>query len=333
MLFTAKRSRILAVTLSLILLLTCVGCDNGEFKKRIADFQQSVGLVSNSVGTYFAEMNQFERDLYLQDVLLKPPRTVVSRNLGAPEKPALFRVTFNEESIRARVDAITLLGRYGQRLAELAGTDAPERFNSAAQELGTNLFNLGTTFNKLAGNGDPTAGNFEGPIGTIVGAIGKMILESKRDNKLRIAINEAAPAVRTVIKQLEEDLSGVVFQQRLTGYSQAVNGLIVFYNCSVDPAFEAGLCPKPAPTLSLEQRRDLLNKINDAANRYELFKANNPVESITSLRDAHEALVKYANDRSPKNLAALVAALDSFRSSAEQVAGAVIKLRDLKRGE
>src|SRR5262249_35371583 len=180
--FIKSKGRIPAVLLLFTLMLGFVACDNGEFKERIADFQQSVGLASSSIGTYFTEMNQFERELYLQDVYLHPGKTVQPKWRTDPAsqavKPGLFG-PFNDDSIKARTDAITLLGRYGQRLTELAGTDAPERFNSAAQALGNNLFNLQSTFQQLSGNGDPSAKDFVSPIGKIIGAIGKMIIEKK----------------------------------------------------------------------------------------------------------------------------------------------------------
>jgi hypothetical protein len=332
-----KSYRLLAVALSLSILATSTGCDNSALKERIADFQESVGLVNSSVGLYFTEMNQFERDLYLQDVLLHPTMKVSSRGTnGTPTKPPTFGLfgPFSEDSIRARMDAITLLGRYGKRMAELAGSDAPERFNSAAQELGTNLAGLQNTFWSLANAGDPTARNFATPIGSIVGAIGKMILEEKRDKKLRIAINQAAPAVRTVINLLEADLSTVIVPQRLSGNALALQRLVVFYNCAVASAsMGQGLCSAPPPSLSPAERRDLLNKISDATRRYELFKTSNPAEAMGSMRDAHEALVQYAENRNPQNLAALVVALDSLRASAKQVSDAVIQIRNLRRGD
>jgi len=331
--FTKFKFRSVAILLLVVFALSNTACDNTELKSGISDFQQSVSLASSSVGTYFTEMNQFERDLYLQDVLLNPQAKVRPRWTTHPvtmvTTPGLFG-PFHEESIKARIDAITLLGRYGERLAALAGTDSPERFNSAAQTLSTNFFNLQTTFQSLAGS-DPSVRDFISPVGQIAGAIGKMILEKKRDQKLRIAIAEATPAVRAVINKLEEDLEVVIVAQRLTGNAQSLTHLVESYNCSVDPAFSTR-CPKPPRSLSLEQRRDLLNKINEAAHRYELFKANNPAEVISKLRDAHEALVEYAEDRSPQNLTALIASLDSFRSSAQQVADAIIQIRNLKRG-
>ena len=335
MLTRRKIQSFIVLLLVVAVTVASTACNNDEFKQRISEFQQSVGLASSSIGTYFTEMNQFERDLYLQDVYLHPPKLVRPRWTKDPTsgevKEGLFG-PFSEDSIKARTDAITLLGRYGQRLAELAGTDAPERFNSAAQALGTNLFNLQNTFQKLAGAGDPTAPNFITPIGTIVGAIGKIILENQRDQKLRIAVAEGAPAVRIVINQLASDLNDVVVPQRLSGNSQSLQQLIVFYNCAVDAAsMPAGMCSSPLPTLNLEQRSQMLTSISDAARRYELFKTNNPAEVLNKLGDAHEALVAYAQNRTPKNLTALVASLESFRASAQQVADAVIQIRNLRR--
>jgi hypothetical protein len=326
--------KLIATLLLLTFTLGITGCDNSEFKQQISDFQESVGLLSSAVGTYYTEMNQYERDLYLQNIHLNPEKMISAE----PTDPENVFGPFSGESIKARMDAITLLGRYGQRLAELAGTDAPERFSSASQELGTNLFNLSNTFSNLVGKGDASAKDFVTPVATIVGVIGKLILESKRDKKLRMAIEEAAPAVRTVIDLLEKDFTNVIVPQRISGNPKGLSDLIFYYNCldrtGTPPATPfSDRCPKPPIKATADDRRELLDKINQATQQLVLFKTSTPTAAISNMRDAHEALVQYASNRNPRNLTALISALDSFKSSAEQVAAAVIQIRNLRRGE
>jgi DNA-binding FrmR family transcriptional regulator len=303
------------------------GCSNNkEFVKKIDDFQTSVNLTTTAIGTYYLELNSFERELYLQERLLDPSKEVLTteRNPKDPSKiipTALAGRVFSAESIKARTDAIRLLGAYGRNLAELAGTDAPARVAAASKVLGENLGRLGTTFDNLTG--DQTAKKFVAPAGALsaaFGVIGQLVLEEKRDAALTKAIQEAAPQVRIIIDLLEEDLETVIVLQQLTGTKAALTELITYYN-------------KNRQNLNLEERRKALDEIYRAQERYDIAVAFNPSGLMSSLRDAHEALVKYAtSDRTPQNLASLVSSLEVFKERAETVAAAVSQLHDLKKG-
>lgn len=304
--------------LKLLLLLICLtmgtssGCDS-SFKEQIKDFQESVELTSAAVRVYYTEINEFERELYLQERALDPSQEVLVTD-GQGNPTPLIGGPFPAESIKARTDALLLLGVYGRRLGELAGSDAPGRFAKGAKALGDNLDGLAGTF---AGLSDSTAKAYAGPIGTIVGIFGEMVLESKRDSALRRAVTEGAPAVRQILDLLEKDLTNVVSLQRRTGTRQAITLLAADYNSQ-------------AGKLGLQERKQRLEEIRKAAQRYEVAVAFNPTELVTAMRTAHEALVEYVESgRQPKDLATLAAALETFRSRAEQVASAVALLRSI----
>jgi hypothetical protein len=319
------KKRFLAISLVLSFTIAITGCSNDAFVKRVVDFQSGVDTTTTAIGTYYSELNDFERDLYLQERLFDPSKDVltIERDPNDPSKKiptALVGQVFSAESIKARTDAIQLLGVYGRRLAELAGSDAPTRFAAGSQVLGDNLKNLSNTFGSLAG--DPTAGKYIGPIGTLIGVIGQLILESKRDAALTKAVQEAAPLVRTIIDLLESDLNTVIGPQRLTGTKQALSEIIVRYNK-----------PENRTTMNLEQRQQALEEIRRAQERYDIAVAFNPSDVMSSMREAHEALVKYAtSSRKPQNLAELVSALEVFKERAEVIATAVLQLRSLRKG-
>src|SRR5205085_4597375 len=109
------KCRILAVFVVISLTIAITGCDNKEFTKRIVEFQTGVDTTTTAIGTYYSELNDFERDLYLQERLFDPSKEVltVERDPNDPSKKlptALVGETFNAESIKARTDAIRLLG-------------------------------------------------------------------------------------------------------------------------------------------------------------------------------------------------------------------------------
>jgi hypothetical protein len=64
--------------------------------------------------------------------------------------------------------------------------------------------------------------------------------------------------------------------------------------------------------------------VQKAVEQYEAAVIANPVSLILTMREAHKALVKYAkSDRSPQNLAEVVAALETFKTHVEIVSSAV----------
>lgn len=318
------KNRFLAVFLLLSLIVFITSCSNKQFVKQIDEFQGGVDNTTTAISVYYSELNEFERELYLQERLFDPSKEVLTttRDAKGNKVPsALVGQTFNAESIKARTDAIQVLGTYGKRLAELAGSDAPTRFAAGSQSIGDNLKSLGGTFSQLTD--DPTAEKYVAPLGalgTLFGAIGQLILESKRDTAMTKAVQDAAPQVRTIIDLLENDLKSVIGPLRLTGTKQALSEIIVNYNDKRN-------------TMSLEERRQALEEIRRAQARYDMAVAFNPSDLMSSMREAHEALVKFAaSKRKPQNLAELVSALDVFKERAQVIATAVLELRNLRRG-
>ena len=320
------KRRFIAGILMLSLATALLGCSKREFAKQIIDFQTGVDNTATATSVYYSELNSFERDLYLQERLYDPSQDVltVTRDPNDPSKnipTALAGKTFSAESIKARIEAIQMLGLYGKRLAELAGSDASTRFAAGSQSVGNNLVKLGGTFSTLTG--DPTAKNYAAPLGAlskIFGEIGKAMLEAKRDAALTKAVQEAAPQVRTIIDLLENDLTTVIGPLRATGSDQALREVIGNYNTN-------------RTKWNLDQRQKALDEIRRAQARYDIAITFNPSDIMESMRVAHEALVKYATSRrTPQNLAELVSSLDIFRERAEVLATAVLELRNLRRG-
>jgi hypothetical protein len=287
-------------------------CSTTDYAAPIGKFTASMTTANASMKTYFTSMNDFERQVYLQEVLYDQTRTV-DIILGG-KKTALTPV-FSDKSIQARLDALTLLTAYGQKLGELAGSDASTRFAAGSKTLSDNLSGLANTFAGLAGSDDKTAANYIGPIGAIVGVIGSQIINRKRDEALKRAITEGQPAVKTILDQLEKDLGQVIAPLQTTGYLEELAAARLYYNNN-------------RTTLSFGDRLQLIRNIDDLTGRYQATLATDPAAPIKGIRAANEALFKYAqSSHKPTDLAELAGAIDAFVAIVQPFADAVAALR------
>lgn len=322
-----SNARCLSVTVTLLFLaLNGSGCMTANFKEPITAFQQSIDTANITIGTYYTELNQFERELYLEERLLADKKVMMLE--GGKPTPILGQ-TFSAESIKARTDAIALLGIYSRRLAELAGSDSPTRFAKGTKVLGENLAQLENTFKSLSESNDSTALSYTVPIGAIVGVVGQMFLESRRDEALTAAIQKGAQPVREVLDLLENDLVNIIALLRRTGTMQILADRIAYYNKLIEMDEYKAMNPQQR----YQARQKAIDDIRRAAERYEIALTFNPSGLVHGMKEAHEALVKYAqSDRKPEDLAELVSAMEVFDNRVRQIAVAVLQLRDLREG-
>jgi len=313
--------------------LASIGCGDKRFIEQITKFEAGINDTTTAVAVYYSELNAFEREIYLQEVWLDKTRKVgvaETNAYGKVERTPLAGRVFSAESIKARMDAIQALGKYGVTLAKLAGTQAPAEFAAASRTAGENINGLAGTFRELSSGSDASANSYVVPftaIASIVGVIGQLVLENKRDQALTKAVREGAPEVRKIITLLEKDLSEVVDPLRRTGSQQVLAGLVNRYNQNTKC-----LAERRQGCLDDDQRRRLLDEIRLAQIRYETAVAFNPGGLLGSLQKAHDSLVEYAESgRKVRNLAQLVEALTIFRERAAIVMESVIQLRELRR--
>jgi hypothetical protein len=309
---TKVRDQLITILIFATLLSLC-GCATNNYLVPIGDFQKSVNGASTSLGTYYRELNNFEREVYLDERLYDKELAVFTKEKG---KPTPVVGQFSEESIQARVDALTLLGIYGNRLAELAGSKAPECFAKGAKVLGENLSNLGSRFEKL--KVDTTAFKYATPISTIVGLVGQRFLEAKRKDAINEAVAQGAPAVNTVLDLLEDDLNNRIMLLEKTGTKQMLENRVSYYN-------------ENRKNLKPEERRQALNQIKLAAERYQLIKSSNPAGLVQAVREAHVKLVDYANsDQKPTDLAQFVSAMEVFKNRVIEIANAIQQMKKIR---
>ncbi|MHB8422280.1 MAG: hypothetical protein ACYC9S_03345 [Leptospirales bacterium] len=302
----------------LILLFTlATGCTTTNFTQPVASFQDSINTSSATIGIYYSSLNTFERQLYLDELALDPTQKVQAKDRSGHSTPLLGQY-FQAESIKARMDALALLGVYAQQLTDLASSNAPKRFSTNATVLGQSLAKLDKTFSQLSGKmSDPTASAYVGPISALIGSVGKMYLERQRDRAIREAVNNGTPKVNEILNLLEHDLIESVKPLQETGLKEELASRVHYYNDH-----------RNRHDMDLRQRRALLKEIDAQATAYEAAIAFNPSELIQSIRQANNALVRYANTpQNPQNFSDLLEALNAFDQNAQEIAGQVRLIR------
>jgi hypothetical protein len=294
----------------LALALALAGCKTpGSYREPVARFQEGNTAASAALGKYYQELNRFERDLYLDERLYDTSLEVLAT---ADKQPTpLVGKLFSPESIQARMDALALLGVYAERLAALAGAEDVGKLPEGAQALGTQLGTLGTRLQTLAGRGDATASRYVAPVTSLVGVVTSLFLENKQGQALQKGLEEGAPQVQALLDLVETDLVEVLGPQRLTGAKQALASRVTYYNAQRDK-------------LSLAERRAVLEDLRQAATTYEALVVAHPAELARALRDAHEALLRFAREeRSVKSFQELTGAMQAFQGRVDTASAAI----------
>jgi hypothetical protein len=98
--------RIRSFLLALLVVFVIAACNQGnDFKASIADFQLSTDIATAAIKTYYTELNQYERDLYLQERLLNDSLRIAIKDRSGKPTPLLIP-PFDPAAIQGRVDCL-----------------------------------------------------------------------------------------------------------------------------------------------------------------------------------------------------------------------------------
>lgn len=291
------------------------GCGPSSYLELIGKYQESVNLASVCLADYYRSINASERDIYLRERLIDSKLPFYTQATDPQTKiasPTALMGLFSEASIQARIDAITLLGLYGERLSEIASNNAPEQFATNARVLGENLDSLSSRFSSL--KNDATAAKYAGPIGTIVGIVGQSYLEHQQTKALKRGIAEGTKAVNDILNLLEKDIVNVTLPLQTTGEMQILSERIAQYNTTLLGEDE-------------ETRTLVINQIKDSVERYQKIQASNPAPMIQGMREANNALERYLkSSHKTTDVKEIAAALQLFKNRVTTAANAVLEL-------
>jgi len=293
------------------------GCATTTAGTSIAEFERGVKLTASTIGIYYAELNAFERELYLEERALDPSLEVLITGVDGRPTP-LAGSTFDAQSIKARTDAIAALGLYTQRLGAIAEGHAPALIEASSKTLTGHLAQLADRFSVLPS--DVTASKYVGPLKSLAALVGRSLVERRRDELLRETVDQAAGPVDVIVDLLTADLVEVVRPQRLTGTKQRLAELVADYNVR-------------RARLSASGRRSALTEIRKTQERYDLAVLFNPSGLMDDLREAHRAIVADLHrSAGEQSSSASLESLERFRLRAEEARDEVLRLRDLRGG-
>ena len=296
------------VPLVLVFSAVVSGCAANRYEAPVTTFrvetQQTIGVL----GEFYSSRNSSELDVYLRNVGTDPTQRVGTVDEHGIPTP-LGKPTFSPESIKARLDALNLIGIFANRLYDLANTTAPADFQTAATSLGTNLGSLDKTFQTLEGAKDPTANKYIGPVSALIGAIGQMYLGHQRDQMIKKAISDGAPEVDEILSQLRSDMDNVFANEVVTATKDNLAILVRAYN-------------DDRAKLSFEQRTARLAEIKAAKAESAASVGSAPANLVSSMQDAFKALVQAVSSHQkdkPVTLAALNRALEAWTTQIQSL--------------
>jgi hypothetical protein len=288
------------------------GCVANRYAAPVNTFRDKTQQTIGVLGDFYSSRNSYEIDMYLEGVAADKKLEVLGTDREGHPTP-LGRPVFSPASIKARLDALNLIGIYASRLYDLANSKAPGDFQTAATTLGASLGSLDKTFQKLEGASDPTASTYVAPISSLLGTIGQMYLEHKRDQMIEKSASEGAPQVEAILSQMRDDMDNIFSTEVITGAKEKLALLATAYN-------------EERGKLSFEQRTARLSLIRAASAEAAASVGSAPASVVTAMMDAHQALVQAVRSPrkdKPASLAALNSALEAWATQIQSLTGQV----------
>jgi hypothetical protein len=301
----------------LFVLLSCTslsGCPNNRYIAPATTFQTSTNQTISAISAFYTSRNSYEIQIYLSEAAADSNLEVgITDSAGNPTP--LAHPVFSPASIKARLDALSLVGIYASRLHDLANTSAPSDFATAATALGTNLKSLDTTFQSL-GVKDATANSYVGPITSLIGTIGKMYLNEKRDKLVKEAIQNGGPQVNVILSQIKDDLDKIFSLEVVTGANEQLATAVTAYN-------------RDRKSLSYDQRAARLAEIYSLSNEVSAATSSAPSKLVSAMLDANNALLKSAAASKQDKQMSLASLNDALSAWVSQIQTLVTQIKPL----
>src|ERR1043166_7212298 len=147
--------RMMRVAVFAIASIILSGCLNNRYAAPLSTFTDKTFQTIGILGDFYSSRNSFEIDIYLQTIAADQNLKVEFTDSQGHPTP-LGEPVFSPAGIKARLDAMNLVGAYAGKLYDLSNPDGKAGFQTAAVTLGNSLSSLDTTFKKLQKTPDPT---------------------------------------------------------------------------------------------------------------------------------------------------------------------------------
>lgn len=319
--FRKLNSRILTCSILplSLLLLALVSCSTGNLKAPVAEFAAQAAAGVEEITFYYQELNEYERQLYLEERALDAKLEVLKVDEQGKPTP-LFDKPFDPRAIQARVRLLNELQNYTTQLASLSAGGDEKRFKTEVAKLTSNLTNVKDRFDQLSSGEsapDADAKKFLNPIGTIVGIIGEAILEKKRSDAVKDIIIKSSEPVNQAFEFLEKDMQKFIDATRRTGQRLQLAEWVSYYN-------------ENREKMTLEERKATLTYIRQLVNETDLVTQASPSQIATALKNAHLALVEAAKAPGSTATGSFWALFESYQEEIKELVGAIQELRALR---
>lgn len=289
----------------LALLAACAGAP--EYRQPIGDFQNASSIVTESARLYITELNKTQRDAYI-DQQVAEGRPITLAQIEAVQ-------AFSPEGIEARLRALDELAKYGDLLARLAGSDAPEAISWHARDLAGSLERLESRIGGLRGGRHRKFKDAFGPVALLIGEIARLGVERQIRAALDKAVLDGEWPVKELIRTIRDDLVLAYELKR----SALTNNRVIYVD-----GYEIGR----AAGHDLAQQRGRGEEIKRALDLWEALPTSNPAAGLDALADAHDALLAYARSAGqPADVAAFAGQMETFVARASRVGYAVRRLQ------
>ena len=346
------------------------GCDTLAVNRRIEEFDSALIKSSASIESYYEEINNLERTSYFDKLRFSPteqmfenapilPAGITGAGGVIPTRPTGLITKFSPADIEVRVSAVKALGKFGEGLAALAGSDAPQRAGKSVEEIGGSVQSISNHVGSLSGQKSSEFSKYAGPISTLGAIVTTHWLKNKQKNSVRLSIIESKECVPGLIEALKKEIGQLDESLIKQSAKQSLQYRIDYYNrVFVDkngtPPATATAIPAPPPTPAQDQmmddskRKAFLAETILCADRLNKVEAVNPVDMITSLETAYNKLVKkveskptflelltkkQSREEEEEEFRDLSQSIGSFLEEANRVAEAVKKLKTISNSK
>ncbi|MDX2107101.1 MAG: hypothetical protein SFY67_11930 [Candidatus Melainabacteria bacterium] len=324
-----KNARILIVT---CLITTLSGCGLPRISKATNDFDKGVQSAGASITQFYKNLNDYRRDVYVEQLQLDPKRTIDRTDVN--DKPTPWIKWLSEDAIKSRVLAIEGLTAYTSGLAALANSDAPERTEKSIVAIGAKVKSISNNLNSLQpGQNSVAIPDYATPIAGIASIVGKYWVQGKKEDSLRKCIDEGGEDVKKVLNYLEKDLADIHKYLYKTDASYNLALMENYYNnnyVSDDPQ-------KIKELIANDKRTAFLKKSAESAKKLAYIDTANPVELVGKMRKVHDKLLLcvHPTKEHPYPLDELLGEMQLFLAEANRIAEAVEQLKELseKKGD
>ena len=303
--------RVLGLLAGTLLLAACgTPRDFTVYQETIAEFQTATDRTASVALEYVHGINEFEREYELKLLREDPARPLDITKLDSP--------ILSNEALAVRDRAFAVLKQYTQMLASLADSDASERWKAASERAKTaadllveDLSQNSTTLAEL-----PLSEALS-PLKAISDVIATEVINAKRAAALDAAVEKAAPAIQEISAHLREDLAFVIRQRDSVKLLEIAQLTINYGQAQADA--------------NNSQRLRTLTEIDAAlkTRSSDLATMQGLLQTLDRFDAAHDALVRYAaSDKGPQDLADLVAVVQSYTATAEQIFESFKKVKE-----